>query len=81
MIRIKVSGQNGFVLIVGDTGYNSNSWNEQRLPGPVYDKDKFIKSLQWIQSESKKPQCMAILASHDSGYTNDTIEIQEEKTI
>jgi N-acyl homoserine lactone hydrolase len=36
-VSIRVSGENGFALLVGDTGYNRSSWEGLRLPGPVYD--------------------------------------------
>lgn len=81
-VSIRVSGKDGFVLIVGDTGYCRGSWEDLRLPGPVYDKKAMQESLAWVRSMRKEPDCLAVLAAHDPEETRGDIELmQEEKTI
>jgi len=77
-VSIRVSGKNGFALIVGDTGYNRASWEDLRLPGPVWDKKAMRESLAWVQSMRRDPACLGILAAHDPEETRKIIEIQEE---
>lgn len=74
-VSVKVFHHNEYVLIVGDTGYNKNSWNQLLLSGPVYDKNAMLKSLKWVQDESRDIRCKAILASHDTDYLGQTIEL------
>lgn len=75
-VTIRVSGENGFVLIVGDTGYNRNSWESLKLPGPVYDRDEMKASLAWVQRMRLDPNCLGVLAAHDPEEKRDIIEIQ-----
>ena len=77
-VTIRISGENGFILIVGDTGYNQNSWEYQQLPGPVYDKETMKKSLAWVQEMHRDPNCIAVLASHDPEEKRTEIKITED---
>ena len=77
-VSLLVAGQNGFALLVGDTGYNRASWESLRLPGPVYDRQAMRASLAWVQKMRQDPRCLAVLAAHDPEETRKLIEIQEE---
>jgi len=77
-VSVRISGENGFVLIVGDTGYNRSSWESQKLPGPVFDKKTLKKSLAWVQKMRQDPKCLAVLAAHDPEEKRTIIEIKEE---
>lgn len=74
-IIIKVSGRSHFALIVGDTGYNQKSWDQYKLPGPVYNKTQMVSSLQWVHSQRLKPECIAVLAAHDPQETRTEITL------
>lgn len=76
-VTVRISGRNGFVLIVGDTGYNRRSWESLCLPGPVYDKKTMRASLAWVQKMRQDPKCLAVLAAHDPEEKREIIEIQE----
>lgn len=54
-----------FAAIVGDTGYNTASWNELALPGVIYDEDAFRKGLTWVRTLSESDDCIGIFAAHD----------------
>ena len=73
---VRVQGKERFVLIVGDTGYNRDSWDKLLLPGPVWDKEKMRISLAWVQNEMKKPECAGVLAAHDAGWDNKEIILE-----
>lgn len=60
-----VQNNGKFVLFTGDTGYAPSSWENLRMPGPVYDKDSMMKSLKWVQKMSQKENCIEVLANHD----------------
>ena len=77
-VGIRVSGDNGYVLIVGDVGYNRKSWDQTKLPGPVFNQPDMMKALKWVQANRQDPQCIAVLATHDPDDKNVIIEIQEE---
>jgi len=80
-VSIRVSGENGFVLIVGDTGYNRDSWERLRLPGPVYDQAAMRESLAWVQIMRRDPRCIGVLAAHDPAEQRKIIDIQEAETV
>src|SRR5574344_617936 len=62
---IKVQKGSRFVLIVGDSGYNEDSWERLNLPGPVYSKTDVLTTLSWIQMQRQSPDCLAVLCAHD----------------
>lgn len=78
-VSVLVSGTNGFALIVGDTGYNRRSWEDLRVPGPVYDQKQMKESLAWVQKMRQDRRCLAVLAAHDPEEKRSVIEIEEEK--
>jgi len=78
-VSVRAAGENGFALIVGDTGYDRRSWEDLRLPGPVYDEKAMKASLAWVQSMRQDPRCLAVPAAHDPEETRDIIEIQEHR--
>ena len=77
-VSIRVAGKNGFVLIVGDTGYNRRSWETLCLPGPVQNKQKLHEALAWVAQMRKDPRCLAVLAAHDGEEKHREIDIEEE---
>ena len=54
-----------YAAFVGDDSYNRHSWEELKLPGPVYDEKEMLTTLKWVQSLSKDPACIGIYAAHD----------------
>ncbi len=64
-ISIKVQNGSHYLLIVGDSGYNKESWDSLNIPGPVYDKEEMKKTLLWIQAKRSDPFCKAVLCAHD----------------
>jgi N-acyl homoserine lactone hydrolase len=62
---IKVQRGSKFLLIVGDSGYNEDSWEHLNLPGPVYSKKDVLTTLSWIARQRKSPDCLTILCAHD----------------
>lgn len=45
--------------------YNCHSWEEQKLPGPVYNVEDMKKTLRWVKKLSCDPACIGIYAAHD----------------
>ena len=68
LIKI-VNGEN-FILITGDNAYNRKSWEEERLPGVIYNEENARHILKWIKEQSKNENCKAILTSHDGEEKN-----------
>lgn len=73
-VAIKVTENNKFALFVGDNGYNRHSWEELKLPGPIYDKENMRKALRWVQQMSLMPDCTGIYAAHDPEIPQGTYE-------
>lgn len=70
-----VQNNGKFVLLTGDTGYARSSWEDLRMPGPVYDKNDIMKSLKWVQEMSQKETCVEVLANHDPEVKPHVIEL------
>jgi len=64
-LSFKVTNGKEYVLIVGDTGYNMESWENLSLPGPLYSGEEMLTSLKWVASHLDDRNCRAILCSHD----------------
>lgn len=72
---VLISNHEKFVLITGDACYNHTSWQKLTLPGITVNKEKAIKSLEWVKEMSEKPECVEILATHDPAVKQHTIVI------
>lgn len=60
-----VRGKTGYAAFVGDDSYNRHSWEDLKLPGPVYNDDDMRKTLKWVRKLSRDPECTGIYAAHD----------------
>jgi len=58
-----------FALLVGDTGYDPDSWKKILFPGPVYNKQDMKALLLWVKEMSEKENCKGVFACHDSNQT------------
>jgi glyoxylase-like metal-dependent hydrolase (beta-lactamase superfamily II) len=77
-VSIRVAGENGFVLIVGDTGLQPRLLGEPAPAGAGVGQEMMKKSLAWVQRERQNPRCLGVLASHDPEEQREIIELQEE---
>ncbi len=64
-IIYKIVDETGYALVVGDNGYQENSWKEGRLPGPLYHAENMRKCLGWIKQCSEDEKCRGIFCAHD----------------
>ena len=64
-----------FVLLIADCGYAKDSWESMRLPGPISDKNKMIKTLQWVRNMAHNENCIKVIANHDPEIKSQTIEL------
>lgn len=65
-LAVLAKGDKGYAAFVGDDSYNRHSWEEQKLPGPIYNKDDMRKTLKWVKSLSEDKECIGIYAAHDA---------------
>lgn len=49
-----------YAAFIGDDSYNHHSWEEQKLPGPIYDIQSMKKTLRWVKQLSEDPHCIGI---------------------
>lgn len=68
----KITEDEKYCLIVGDNGYMDKSWEENVLPGPLYNAENMRKCLHWIKEMSADENCLDILCAHNTrkGYEN-----------
>lgn len=74
-IVVMVKNNNEFVLLTGDCGYEKDSWENLRIPGPLYNKEDMLKSLKWIQVMAHKDNRKGVFATHDSNVKPQIIEL------
>ena len=53
------------VLLAADAAFSPRNWREMITPGFGFDRERQLKSLQWIAETEKEPGCAAVLCSHD----------------
>lgn len=61
----KITEDEKYYLVVGDNGYMKASWEKGILPGPLYDSDKMLKCLAWINEKSKDQNCLGVFCAHE----------------
>lgn len=64
-VAVLAYGKTGYAAFIGDDSYNKNSWEKQKLPGPVYDIGDMKKTLVWVRKLSEDENCIGIYAAHD----------------
>ncbi|WP_432711692.1 N-acyl homoserine lactonase family protein [Pedobacter sp.] len=64
-----------FVLLCADTGYAKKSWEQMIMPGVMVDKKKVIRSLKWVKQMSQQPNCVEVIANHDTNIKPHTVEL------
>lgn len=64
-VAVLAKGESGYAAFVGDDSYNRRSWEEQKLPGSVYNIEEMKRTLQWVRKVSGDPGCIGIYAAHD----------------
>ena len=75
MVGVRVSCGDKFVLIVGDAAYFKDNWELLTLPGPSFDILDSALTLDYIRTQSRDPNCLCVLASHDPAAQPDRIEL------
>lgn len=65
LVAIKVTQGEDFVIFTGDNAYTRASWEQGKLPGPMYNVENMKKVLVWLKAQSENPKCKGIYTSHD----------------
>lgn len=65
MTAVKVSWNDKYAILAGDSGYCRESWEEQVLPGIVWDRRQALESIRKLKSLSEDANCVGIFATHD----------------
>ena len=73
IVMIKNHGR--FILLTGDCGYQKESWEDLRLPGPLSNKNKMIESLKWVRNMAHRENCVGVFATHDPSIKPGVIEL------
>lgn len=72
---VRVSSGTAYVILAGDGGYGRPSWEEQILPGVVWNRKEAKKSLEKLRRFGNDTNCKAILMTHDPEHTSGIIEL------
>jgi N-acyl homoserine lactone hydrolase len=68
-----IQNEGQFVLLTSDVGYAKKSWEQMIMPGVRVNKKDVIESLQWVQQQAVKPNCINVIANHDADIKPHTI--------
>lgn len=60
-----MSWNDKYAILAGDSGYCRESWEEQVLPGIVWDRRQALESIRKLKSLSEDANCVGIFATHD----------------
>lgn len=73
---VKITGKDGrFVLLDADGAYSAKNWEEMIPSGIAANREKQMKSLQWIREMSMSDKCVESPATHDPNIEPHIIEI------
>lgn len=75
LVGTLIQNNGKFVLLTADCGYAHKSWGQMILPGVISDKQEIISSFQWVNEMSKKDNCVACLANHETDLKSRVIEL------
>lgn len=64
-VSVLARTDSGWVLLAGDVGYASRSWEEHVLPGVTTSDEDMEASLSWVREFAAREDCVAALANHD----------------
>lgn len=73
LISVFIQNNGKFVLLCSDAGYMAKSWKELIVPGIKNNKSKALASLKWIKEMSESPNCIKVIANHDTEIKPHTI--------
>lgn len=65
-VRIRNNEIGRYIILAGDGGYAHKSWCEMIQSGVADDREAQRRSLQWLHDEDLKPECLDIIATHDT---------------
>lgn len=74
-LKITNKENGNYVLLYSDGGYATKSWNDMILPGIIENKEKGLKSLEWIKKQSLDAHCVESIANHDADVVPHVITI------
>lgn len=73
---VKITGRDGrYVLLDADGAYSAKNWEEMVPSGIAANREKQLKSLEWIRMMSMDDKCIESLATHDPAVKPHTIEL------
>lgn len=72
-VSVLANTASGWVLLAGDVGYASRSWEEGILPGVTTSDEEMAASLDWVSEFAAREDCVAALANHDPEVSPVTI--------
>jgi len=75
MTGVMIQNNGRYIILTGDACYNCQNWKDLKLPGITVDDDAARKSIEWIAGMSRSPNCVEILATHDSEVLPHSIEL------
>ncbi|MBU0992721.1 MAG: N-acyl homoserine lactonase family protein [Proteobacteria bacterium] len=69
-----VQNNGKFFIYAGDCGYAKKSWEQMIMPGICKNEDQLRKALEWERIMSRQPNCIDIIACHDTEAKPQVIE-------
>ena len=76
LVCVKITGKDGrYVLLTSDGAYSDKNWRDLVLPGIHANRQKQLKSLEWIREASLNEACVETLSTHDPNVEPHTIEL------
>lgn len=71
----KITGENDYVIIAGDSVYTQRSIKEHIIPGFTVDKKLAEMSVDWICKCAADERCILVAPDHDPATAEQTIEL------
>ena len=75
MVGARIINNGKYLLLTADCGYGRRSWEEMIVPSVVSCREAFENSLRWLMERSKDPNCIDVLANHETDLKTYEYEI------
>ena len=75
MVGARIMNNGKYLLLAADCGYGRRSWEEMIVPSVISDREAFESSLRWLRERSKDPNCIDVLANHETDLNTYEYEI------
>lgn len=75
LFSVMIQGSDGYIVLGNDAAYLPESFSEHKIPGFTVNHKLAKKSLDWLISCKKDPDCKGVYVNHDPTVKEQILEV------